>query len=199
MVQSEIYWLRNIGDYDPAKQPEVDLFNNYFGGGMGGLVFQTIRESKALAYSTYSFVSTPQKKEDPFSFVAYIGCQADKFNESVKAMNELLNELPKVDNGLKAAQSSIKKDMESERITQDAIINNYLAAERKGLNEDIRKRVYEKVDKLTFDDLKKFHHDNIAEKPFTYCVVANGNKLLPEDLMKLGGLKRLSLTEIFGY
>jgi predicted Zn-dependent peptidase len=40
----------------------VNLFNNYFGGGMGSVVFQTIRESKALAYSTYSYFSLPGKK-----------------------------------------------------------------------------------------------------------------------------------------
>jgi predicted Zn-dependent peptidase len=66
------------------------MFNNYFGGGMGALVFQTIRESKALAYSTFAFYVTPDKKEDPFYTIAYVGSQADKFNEAVVAMNELL-------------------------------------------------------------------------------------------------------------
>ena len=35
----------------------------------------------------------------------------------------------------------IKKDIETERITQDAIIQNFITAERRGLNEDIRKRM----------------------------------------------------------
>ena len=200
MVQSEIRWVRNIaGGYDPAKQPTIDLFNNYFGGGMGALVFQTIRESKALAYSTYSFVVAPDKKDDPYAISAYVGCQADKFNESIKAMNELLNELPKVDNSFKSAQSSLRKDLESERITQDAIIYNYLNAERRGMNIDVRKSVYETAGKLTYDDLKKFHTDNMANKAYTYCVLASAAKVSNDDLQKIGEVKKLSLDELFGY
>ena len=199
MVQSEIRWVRNIPGYDPAKQPAIDMFNNYFGGNMGALVFQTIRESKALAYSTNSFVAAPEKKEDPYYIGAYVGCQADKFNESIKAMNELLNDLPSVENNMQAARSSLKKDIETERITEDGIIYNYIAAERKGLSEDIRKSIYEHADKLTYDDLKKFHDDNMANKPFTYCIVASEKKLKPEDVEKCGDVKKLSLEEIFGY
>ena len=166
---------------------------------MGALVFQTIRESKALAYSTNANVFTPDKKEDPYYISAYVGCQADKFNESVKAMNELLNDLPSVDNNMQSARAAVKKDIETERITQDAIFMNYLGAERKGLTEDIRKSVYDNIDKLTFNDLKKFHDDNMANKPYTYCILASEKKLKPEDVQKIGEVKKLSLTEIFGY
>lgn len=199
MVQSEIRWVRNIPGYDPAKQPAIEMFNNYFGGGMGSLVFQTIRESKALAYSTFAYYITPDKKEDPYYVSAYVGCQADKFSESVKAMNELLNDLPSVENNMLAARSALKKDIETERITQDAIIYNYLTAERKGLNEDIRKRIYENADKMTYAELKKFHADNMAAKPYTYCIVASEKKLKPEDLQQCGPVKKLTLQEIFGY
>ena len=199
MVQSEIRWVRNIPGYDPAKQPAIDMFNNYFGGNMGAIVFQTIRESKALAYSTNSYVAAPDKKEDPYYISAYVGCQADKFNDATKAMNELLNDLPSVENNMQAARSGLKKDIETERITEDGIIYNYLAAERKGLNEDIRKSIYENADKLTYSDLKKFHADNMANKPYTYCIVASEKKLNPDDVQKLGVVNKVSLTDIFGY
>ncbi len=62
MVQSEIAWVRNDVGYDANKEVVVNVFNNYFGGGMGSVVFQTIRESKALAYSTYASYNTPSKR-----------------------------------------------------------------------------------------------------------------------------------------
>lgn len=199
MVQSEIRWVRNIPGYDPLKQPCIDMFNNYFGGNMGALVFQTIRESKALAYATNSFVITPEKKEDPYYISAYVGCQADKFNESIAAMNELLNDLPSVENNMQNARSALRKEIETQRITEDAIFSNYLAAERRGLKEDIRKVVYENSGKLSYADLKKFHDDNMANKPFTYCIVASDKKVKMEDMQKYGKVKTLSLEEIFGY
>ena len=199
MVQSEVRWVRNVPGYDPAKQTEINVFNNYFGGNMGALVFQTIRESKALAYSTSANFITPEKKEDPYMVSAYVGCQADKFNESIVAMNELLNDLPAVESSLLTAKSGIKKDIETDRITEDGIIYSYLAAERRGLKTDIRKDIYEHCDAMTYNDLKQFHSENLAGKPYTYCVVASAKKLKEEDMKKYGAVKKLSLNEIFGY
>ncbi|MEN9570334.1 MAG: hypothetical protein RL172_1565 [Bacteroidota bacterium] len=199
MVQAEVRWVRNGTAYAADMEPTVNIFNNYFGGGMGAIVFQTIRESKALAYSTFAFYATPDKKEDPFYTLAYVGCQADKFNESVVAMNELLNDLPNLPENFKLAQAGIKKDIETERITQDGIIFNYLTAQRKGVTEDIRKKMYADADKITFDDLKSFHTGNIARKPYTYCIVASDKRVKEEDMKKYGEVKKLSLDEIFGY
>ncbi len=199
MVQSEIRWVRNTAAYNAEQEPVVDIFNNYFGGGMGALVFQTIRESKALAYSTFAFYAVPDKKEDPFYTLAYVGCQADKFNESIVAMNELLNDLPNVAANVEFARAGIKKDIETERITQDGIIFNYLTAQRKGLNYDIRKKTYAAVDKIGYNELKQFHSRYIANKPYTYCIVASEKKLKEDDMKKYGSVKKLGLDEIFGY
>lgn len=199
MVQAEVRWVRNTAPYSADAEPIINIFNNYFGGGMSALVFQTIRESKALAYSTFAFYAMPDKKEDPFYTLAYVGCQSDKFNESVVAMNELLNDLPNVVENIKNAKVGIIKDIETERITQDGIILNYLAAQRKGLTADIRKMIYANVDKIGYDELKAFHTKYVADKAYTYCIVASEKKL-PEDVMKkYGEVKKLSLEEIFGY
>jgi len=199
MVQAEVRWVRNATEYSADREPVVDIFNNYFGGGMGALVFQTIRESKALAYSTFALYAKPDKKEDPFFTLAYVGCQADKFNEAVVAMNELLNDLPNVETNIKFAREGIKKDIETERITQDGIIFNYLTAQQKGLHEDIRKKTYVAVDKIGYPELKKFHAENMANKAYTYCIVASDKKLSENDMKKFGELKKLSLEQIFGY
>ena len=199
MVQAETRWIRNNGLYNVNDEAVVNMFNNYFGGGMGALVFQTIRESKALAYSTFAFYVTPDKKEDPFYTLAYVGSQADKFNEAVVAMNELLNDIPEIQSNLEFAKSSIKKDIETQRITQDGIITNFLDAEQKGLSEDLRIKKYAAIDKIGFKELKAFHSQNLAGKPYTYAIVASEAKVKMDDMKKLGAVKKLSLEEIFGY
>jgi predicted Zn-dependent peptidase len=199
MVQSEIRWVRNTTQYNPEKEAVADVFNNYFGGGMGAIVFQTIRESKALAYSTFAFYSVPQKREDWFSTIAYVGCQADKFHESVAAMNELLNDLPEVEANILFARDGIKKDIETGRITQDGIIYAYLTAQMKGIDYDIRKKTYESVDKIGFPELNAFHKQYIANKAYTYCILASEEKLKQADFEKYGSYKKVSLEELFGY
>lgn len=199
MVQAETRWIRNTDAYDPAKTTIVDVYNNYFGGGMGSVVFQTIRESKALAYSTYGYYVAPSKKDQDYYILAYVGSQADKFNESTAAMNSLLTTLPNLEGNLLLAKSQVKKDIQTERITQDAIIYNYLRARELGLTEDIRKKVYAEVGNVNMDDLKSFHSTYFSAKPYTYAVVASDKNVTMDQLKKLGNVKVLSLEEIFGY
>lgn len=199
MVQAEVFWVRNSDQYNSTITPTVSLFNNYFGGGMGSIVFQTIRESKALAYSTYSYFALPSKKEDKNMIMAYVGTQADKFNESTTAMNELLDNLPKSEQLFETAKSGLKKSIASERITQDGIIFSYLKAQKLGNNTDIRKNVYEQAPKLSFTDISSFHDKEMKSKNYTYCLVASQDKVNEADMQKLGEVKKLNLTEIFGY
>lgn len=199
MVQAEVFWVRNSDPYNVSITPTVNLFNNYFGGGMGSVVFQTIRESKALAYSTYSYFSLPGKKEDKDMIMAYVGTQADKFGESTTAMNELLTTLPKSDQLFETAKSGLKKSIAAERITQDGIIFSYLRAQKLGNREDVRKLVYEQAPALKFADINSFHDKEMKGKSYTYCLVASQDKVSEADMQKLGEVKKLNLTEIFGY
>jgi len=199
MVQAEVFWVKNGELYNPSITPTAQLFNNYFGSGMGSIVFQTIRESKALAYSSYSAYSMPGKKEDKSAVIAYVGTQADKFNDATVAMNELLNELPKSEQLVETSKNSLRKSIAAERITQDGILFNYLSAQRLGNNFDMRKNVYDQSPKLNFTDLNNFHNKEMKNKNYTYCIVASKDKVTEEDMKKLGEVKKLSLTEIFGY
>ena len=199
MVQSEIAWIRNDIGYDPNKEAVVNVFNNYFGGGMGSVVFQTIRESKALAYSTYASYNTPSKKENPFYMMAYVGCQADKMNEAIKGMNELLTDLPASEQRFELARTGFKKDLETQRITKEGIIASYLSAQLKGWKGDFRKEEYAALANLKLQDIQTMHKEQISGKPYTYCVVASDKKIKLDDLKTIGEVKQLSLEELFGY
>ena len=199
MVQSETRWIRNTDKYNPEMTTMNQVFNNYFGGGMGSIVFQTIRESKALAYSTYGYYVAPSKKNDDYYMMSYVGSQADKFNEAVASMNELLTKMPELPVNLDLAKSQVKKDIQTERITQDGIIFRYLAAQQLGLNKDIRKDVYNQVDRITMSDVKGFHNKYLSGKPYTYAIVASEKNLSKETLSKIGEYKKITLEELFGY
>jgi predicted Zn-dependent peptidase len=107
--------------------------------------------------------------------------------------------MPVSEKGLELAKTSLKKDIETERVTQDGIIFSYLAAQQKGLDYDQRKQEYAALDKLTMNDVQQFHKDQIAGKAFTYCVVGSDKKVSQDVLKKVGEVKTVSLEEIFGY
>ena len=199
MVQSEIRWLRNTGVYNKNDAANIEVFNNYFGGGMGSIVFQTIRESKALAYSTFANYVKPDKPDKQYSMIAYVGSQADKMNEAVNGMNELLNVLPQNDKSFEGAKANMLSSLEAARVTKDGIFAYYFADKKLGYTYDSRADVYEAIKPMTFADIKTFHNTKVANQPYTYLIVASDKKVKQEDLQKFGGLTTLTLNEIFGY
>jgi predicted Zn-dependent peptidase len=199
MVQSEIRWLRNTGLYNKDEGATVEVFNNYFGGGMGSVVFQTIRESKALAYSTYASYVSPDKADKQYIMIAYVGSQADKMNEAVGGMNELLNTLPKSEKTFDGAKTNLLSNYESQRVLKDAIFSYYFADKKLGYDHDSRIDRYKAIKPITFETINTFHQQKIANKPYTYLIVASDKRVKQEDMAKFGTVKTLTLEEIFGY
>lgn len=199
MVQAEIMWVNRSIDYSPEMAPILRLYNEYYGGGMSSIVFQTIRESKALAYSTYSYFSTPGKKEDPHVITAYVGTQADKLHEAMGGMYELLEDMPEAQNLLSGAKQAIKNKIETERIIRTDILFNYESAMKRGLEEDSRKSTYEQIDNLTYKDIKNFHKQYISGNEYNIMVLGSRDKIDLKSLEKYGEVVELSLEEVFGY
>lgn len=199
MVQSDIKWVRNIELYKPSEEALIKVFNNYFGGGMGSIVFQTIRESKALAYSTYADYAIPSNKNQQFRMHAYVGSQSDKMMSAINGMNELLNDLPHNEKAFQSSKEAIKSSIQTQRVTDSGPILLYLDALNKGIDYDIREKTYNSIDQLTFKDLKTFHNQKIANKFYTYYIVGSKDKISDDDLNKIGEVEKLSLKEIFGY
>ena len=131
--------------------------------------------------------------------LSYVGAQADKFQEAVAAMNELLTTMPELPANFELAKEQLRKDIQTERITQDDIIYSYLNAQQLGLKEDIRKSVYQNVDKITFKDIQAFHDKYLSKKPYTYVILASEKKLPQVELQKIGEFKKVSLEELFGF
>ncbi len=199
MVQAEIAWYRKLDKVDHSKDPIITVFNEYFGGGMSSLVFQTIRESKALAYSTYSYYTQGNEPGEFDGISAYIGAQADKLPEAIPAMNELLDKLPQSDILLTNCKASIKSQLESKRVKGSDILFAYDNAVKWGYKEDPSKLIYQNIDKITYKDLESFHATCYSKKPYAYFMIANKEKIKLSDLEKFGKVKELSLEEIFGY
>ncbi|MDQ7948771.1 MAG: insulinase family protein, partial [Pedobacter sp.] len=199
MVQSEIRWLRNTGLYNKADQANIQVFNSYFGGGMGSIVFQTIRESKALAYSTFAQYVSPDRADKQYSMIAYVGSQADKMTDAINGMNELLNVLPQNDKSFELAKSNVLNSIETTRVTKDGVFFYYFADKKLGYDYDSRIDLYKELKPIDFATIKSFHTDKVANKPYSYLIVASDKKVKLEDMQKFGNVTTLTLEQLFGY
>jgi len=200
MKQTEIIVLAKGGKYDVHLAPISSMYNEYFGGSMASVVFQTLRESKALAYSTFCNYLPPADSTAHYFDLAYIGAQEDKLPLAMDGMFELLNNpMPKYDQLWSSSKDAIIKDISSARIIREGILFNYESARRLGVDHDTRKDVYEAVHKLTFDDIEKFHSEKIAHQPYTVLVIGNKKDMDIKALEKYGKITYLTMQDIFGY
>ncbi len=199
MTQAEIIMLAKGGFYNESIVPVLQLYNVYFGDGMSGVVFQDLRESKALAYSCYSHYISPNKPSKQFYNISYIGSQVDKLQEAMKGMTDLLNEMPRSDANFAAARENLLQEIRSQRINKADILFNYLDAQQLGLDKDLRKDVFDQVNTFKYEDIKKFHVDNIKGKNLSVLVIGKKENLDMKVLEKYGPVKVLTLKEIFGY
>ena len=199
MVQSELMMLSKGEKFDASLAPQISLYNQYFGSGLSSIVFQEIRESKALAYSAYSGFTMPNDADDSHYVRAYIGAQVDKLPEAADAMLELMNEIPEASIQFETARDAALKQIETNRTTGQSIYWNYLTAQERGIDYDLNRMIYDSLQTMTFDELEAFFNANIKGKNYTYTVIGNEEMIDKETLKKLGDVEVLSLEEIFGY
>ncbi|MCC6516176.1 MAG: insulinase family protein [Chitinophagales bacterium] len=199
MVQTEISWNRYSAIYNPILIPTISLFNEYFGSGMSGIVFQTIRESKALAYSTYAQYGTAFKKGEPNLIRAYVGCQSDKMNDAIKGMQELLDSLPYSEKFFEVSKTALKNNFATSRIIKQQLLFSFLDAQRHGINYDIREKTYKMLDKMTFSDINAFHKSMLSRKPYSLNIIGDEKRIDIAGLNKYGKVNKYTLQQIFGY
>ncbi|MEX2589307.1 MAG: insulinase family protein [Chitinophagales bacterium] len=199
MVQTEMIILATGQEFTPDLMTFNKLFNEYFGAGLSSIVFQEIRESKALAYAAYAYQSTPRRADEPFLSIAYIGTQSDKLQEASSEMLKLLNTMPKAEKQFKAAKESAMKNIESERTVGDEIFWSYQRLLDLGIDYDINKKLYEEIPSWNIDKMEEKFQEEIAGKKHTFLVIGKKEDMDLEVLKNIGTFKELSLEEVFNY
>jgi len=185
--------------YSLDEEPIRQLFNEYFGGGMNGVVFQELRESRGLAYNAWAMYYTGWRKGEPDYFLNHIISQNDKMDDCIRVFKEIEDSLPQSEASFEIAKQGLTKTLQSERTTRFGIINKYLSAKAKGYDFDINERVYNALPSLTLKDIVDFEQKNMAGKPLRYIILGDEKELDMKTLEKIGPVKRLTTEEIFGY
>ena len=186
-------------DWNPDKEAVVDLFNEYYGGGMNGIVFQEMREARGLAYSAAAFYVTPSKKGEKEFSQAYIITQNDKMMDAVNQFHVILNEMPASENAFRIAKDAVTKQLASQRVTKFSVISDYLMAKRRGIDYDINEKIYNALPALTLQDIVGFEKQVMANKQYRYIILGDEKELDMKALEQLGPIRRLTTEEIFGY
>ncbi|NEW84687.1 MAG: insulinase family protein [Mariniphaga sp.] len=185
--------------FDPKTLVNSRIFNEYYGNSMSSVVFQEIREARALAYSAWANYLRPNKKDASFYIYGSVGTQANKMMDAIGAMNGLFTKMIVDEKSFGIAKESVIKSIQTERIIKSDIFWDWLQNKRVGIDYDIRKDYYSNARTASIDSVQHFFDQHFKDKKYTYMIVGNKKDV---DLLKLktvGPVNELALKDIFNY
>lgn len=190
----------NRGDrFDPQLQPQIDLYNTYFSGDMSAIVFQEMRESRALAYSASARYSKPSYSKYPYAYSAFIATQNDKMMDAIHAFNEIINNMPQSEAAFALAKSGTIDRLRTGRINRSSVLWSYINAQDLGMNVDSRIAFYDYVQNATLQDVKAFQETWVKDRVYNYSILGDKKELDMKALRKMGEVVELTTEDIFGY
>ena len=134
----QIYYLQysnNEEKLDVTNDPYINLYNEYFGAGMNSVVFQEMREARALAYSAAARLLEPEYKDDSYKYFAFIATQNDKMKTAIQAFDEIINDMPESETAFNIAKEALITTLRTQRITGHHILSSYMNTRELGLTE----------------------------------------------------------------
>ena len=198
----QIYYMQysNRGEkFDPAQKADIDLYNEYFGGGMNSIVFQEMREARGLAYSANARLSAPSYSDAPYTFTAFIATQNDKMQTAIEAFDEIINQMPESEAAFSVAKDALISGLRTKRTVGMGVLNAFKSCRRLGIDEPLDKQVFEKVQNMTLEDVKATQQKWIKDREYTYMILGDIKDLDTDYLKTLGPVKTVTLKDIFGY
>ena len=184
---------------DPSAYPAIRLFNEYFGGGMNTIVFQEMRESRALAYSAGAYLANPSWAGGNYYFRATIGSQNDKLQQAVEAFDLIINDMPQSDKNFEIARTAIESDVRTRRYNGIDVLYSFLNTRQLGLSEPSDRAIFEQIGSMTMDDLVACQQRWVKGRTYVYGILGDPGDLDMNYLKTLGPVQRVSLEEVFGY
>lgn len=185
--------------FDATVEPILNMYNEYFGGGMNAIVFQEMREARGLAYSAGAFLISPSKLKYPYIYRTFIATQNDKMIDAMEAFDDIINNMPESEKAFNLAKEALIARIRTERINKSDVLWSYLSAQDLGLNVDSRKQLFEQAQTMTLEEVKAFQQEWVKNRKYTYCVLGDENDLDLKALEKYGTIRKLTKEEIFGY
>ena len=198
MVQISIGLTRRDQLFDAAFIPYAEVFDAYFGTGLSSIVFQQIREAQSLAYRAYATYGVASKKEYYNTITAFIGTQPSKLQQAISSMKDLFDHLPKKTEQFKQAKINILKGIAAQRIQPEDLFWYLERLKKRGITSDIRKEIYEEVQKMTWQTFENFFNQAVKEKKFNLLLMGDKKSV---DLYLETNLPaaEVSLEDLFNY
>jgi predicted Zn-dependent peptidase len=195
-IQTHLYFAIDGQPVPPEQRAAADAYTEYMGGGMAGLVFQEIREFRALAYSARARFVRDFSPVQAGYLLGYIGCQADKTFESIDVMRSLVQDMPRKPDRLPALESALARSQEAMTPDFRELQDRIEYWRWMGYDEDPRQALLPAYEALTFEDIDRFVERQIAGRPMTLVVVGDPKRFPAKRLAEYGDVIKLRPKDV---
>ena len=196
-VQSQIYIWTPGNALNEEERLQSKVFNEYFGGGMEGIVFQEIREFRSLAYGCFGRYILPNNPKANTMMLCGLSTQADKSEEAIDVFLELLQNMPQKPERVENIKNGMVKSVNASRTSFRSGPSSVATWQLMGYNEDPKIKALNYVEnQFEFDEIVNFYKNQIEKNKVVICVVGNKKTIGKDTLAKYGKVIELKTKDV---
>ena len=185
------------GGYQEARVAPSQAFNSYFGTGMASLVFQQIREARALAYSAWAAYIPARGPHQHTFFTAQLGTQCDKTLDALDALSTLIRDMPVSDDRFAQARAGVISQYVSNPPTFREIPGVLLRWQGLGLAADPRPKRLKTLEGLTTAKIADFMKERVVARPWSIALCGDTAQFDATALARFGAVREVKVPELF--
>ncbi len=199
MAQARVGLFSADEVFNPEHFVDYLFYAQYMGGDISSVIFQEVREARALAYSAGGGHSTSVDKGDQTQLWGSLGCQADKAPEAVALMLKLFADFPASDKRFRETAKAVEESYRADPVSFRAVPYVVMDWEDAGLpGGDPRPKRFEKVLRYTPADLEAFAK-RFKTAPLTVWILGQRDRVGLDRLKPLGDFEEKGLSDLFPY
>jgi len=185
------------GLYSEDDSVLSSIYTNYFGSGMSSVVFQELREARALAYSASARYAQGGRVNAENIMLGTIGTQTDKTVDALKAFIDLIDNMPASAERFDESTNSLLNRYRTSKINFRQVIGAVRGWERLGFENDPRRQRYQQLQSTSLEDLLVFQQDHVKDRPKLISIVGDLSIIDTEELKQFGEVKQVEVDELF--
>ena len=185
------------GQYTEDDSVMSSVYTNYFGSGMSSVVFQELREARALAYSASAAYSQGGRLNAENLMLGSIGTQTDKTVDALNAFLELIDNMPSSTERFDESVNALINRYRTSKINFRQVIGAVRGWERLGIEGDPRRERYQQLQSAKMDDLLSFQQEHVRQRPKLISIVGDLSIIDQEELEQFGTVKQIQVDDLF--
>ena len=177
----------------------LEMWGEYFGGGMSSVLFQEVREFRSMAYAAQGAALTPSlaHSNSPSGYVALVATQSDKSMQAISLLDSLFNDMLVNVENLTVARQSLLNDINNSYPTFRGKPLMISMSERYGFTADESTVMVEQLPTLTRADIETFYRQHIKGQPYQLMIVGDIKKLDLKALAQYGTIVKVKKDDIY--